>query len=204
LSAGRIGAASGILSPVLVVVGFAVHGPFPAEGDSARKIAHYYSVHAGSARIWAGGYVEFLGYLVFLPFAAWLWSTLRDAEGEGGWLAATWLSGAVVFLAMGLSSFAAFAAALHHGRELDAQELTTLTAAGSWAYFLSWPAAAVALGGAAAVALRTSVLPRWLAWLGALFSLVLLVAVPLRLAGVDALFLAWGAAVGAVQLRRRA
>ena len=69
MKTGWIGAASGILSPIAVVVGFAIHGPFPAEGDSVHKIAHYYSAHAGSARIWAGGYVEFLGYLLFLPFA---------------------------------------------------------------------------------------------------------------------------------------
>ena len=204
MKTGWIGAASGILSPIAVVVGFAIHGPFPAEGDSVHKIAHYYSAHAGSARIWAGGYVEFLGYLLFLPFAAWLWARLRRAEGEGGWLAATWFGGALVFLAMAIAAGTPFAAALHRGRELDPHSVTALTAAGDWLYFLSWTPGAVSLAAAAAVALQTNVLPRWLGWAGALVALALLVAVPFRLAGIDILILLWGAAAAVVLLRRPA
>jgi hypothetical protein len=64
----RIAAALGLLSIILSLVGFTIHG-YPAIGASGKEIAHWATTTDGQ-RFAFGIYVEALGLLLFLPFAA--------------------------------------------------------------------------------------------------------------------------------------
>lgn len=116
---------------------------------------------------------EIVALLFLLPFAGYLSSVLRHAEGERGWLSATALGAALVALAVKLGSgtFIIAADATEVGPALD----NTLTAANNAAFMLSLAPLGVMVGAAAIVALQTGVLPRWLGMLSAVTALALIV-----------------------------
>lgn len=115
---------------------------------------------------------EIVALLFLLPFVGYLSSVLRRAEGEGGWLSATALGAALVALAIKLGSgtFIIAADTTEVGPALD----ETLTAANNAAFMLSLAPLGVMVGAAAIVALRTSVLPRWLGVLSAVTAAALI------------------------------
>ena len=66
----RIGAASGVVSFVVTFVGFGVHGGLPSATTAAAIKSYIGGVSAGQTGL--GNYLELLGYLLFLAFAAYL------------------------------------------------------------------------------------------------------------------------------------
>lgn len=93
----RIAAALGLLSVVLIFAGFVVHG-YPDIGASGSQVAHW-AVATDPRQFAIGVYIEQIGWLLFLAFAAWLWSVLREAGGGAGWLATAGFSAAVLYSA---------------------------------------------------------------------------------------------------------
>ncbi len=112
----RGGAATGVLSIVVATIGFVLHGN-PPLGKSGPAIVTW-ATGVDQTRFTTGIYVELLGYLLFLVFAAWLWSVLRRPGDEAAWLSTAALVGAT--LSMGLSAIAdglwvALLAGVHQG-----------------------------------------------------------------------------------------
>ena len=196
-----LGAASALASIVLIFVGFGIHGSFKAQ-EAKAEVAQYYASHADSARVWTGNYVEFLGYLMFAIFVAWLWSIMRNEDHEDAWARAAVLVGGTIYLALAATSFAAFDAALRRGGEIGPDAAAALSELGLFTYYLSWPAAAVAMMGAAVGVGRSRILPRWLAWAAAAVAVILVAAAPLRLVAIDSLLQLWGIAAGVAWARR--
>ena len=196
-----LGAASALASIVLIFVGFGIHGSFKAQ-EAKAEVAQYYASHTDSARVWTGNYVEFLGYLMFAIFVAWLWSIMRNEDREDAWARAAVLVGGTIYLALAATSFAAFDAALRRGGEIGPDAAAALSELGLFTYYLSWPAAAVAMMGAAVGVGRSRILPRWLAWAAAAVAVILVAAAPLRLVAIDSLLQLWGIAAGVAWARR--
>ena len=131
----RVGAACGIIFPV---------GLFLTAGHHA---------------LWAGALIAIV---LFLPFLAYLCSLLRQAEGEGAWLAPSAFAAGVTGITLKLGSIApevairrghiATGTALHGALQGIADAATDVCL-----FPLAAMVAAVAL-----VAVRSSVLPRWL------------------------------------------
>ena len=98
---------------------------------------------------------------LFLPFLAYLCSLLRQAEGEGGWLALAALAAGVAGMTVKLASVAPDIAANHlaagamHNALEDIANVATVISM----YPLALLFAAVAI-----IALRTRVLSRWLGY----------------------------------------
>jgi hypothetical protein len=173
---------TGVLAVVLWVAGFLILSPgFIAQDATPEQVlAHH---QANGAQLIAGGYIFMLGTLAFVWFLGSLASSLRAAEGgigrvasiaSGGGLAmavcALLLPAAGVTIALGAGSMSAASAdALRHlpGVFFIGVELF----------------AAVLAGATGLVALRTAVLPRWVAWVSLLLALVLLIP-PIGWAGV--------------------
>lgn len=85
-SLSRIGASSGIFSVVMTFVGFGVHGGLPsaATADAVRS----YVDGVSSSQTGIGNYIELLGYVLFLVFAAFLYAVARAANPDRrNWLA---------------------------------------------------------------------------------------------------------------------
>src|SRR5439155_6632443 len=136
----RLGAASGVLY-VLALFGGSLFG-----GDIAKR-------------------VELVGMLLFLPFLGYLSGVLRQAEGANGWLATTALVAGLAAITIKLASAAPLLAA---DREATGTRLhDALVNVNDISFVLTMLPLAVLAAAAAAVALRTGVLPRWLGWLAA-------------------------------------
>jgi hypothetical protein len=98
---------------------------------------------------------------LFLPFLAYLCSLLRQAEGEGGWLAPAALAAGVAGMTVKLSSVAPDIAANH----LAAGAMhNTLEDIANVATVISMYPLALLFAAVAVIALRTRVLSRWLGY----------------------------------------
>ncbi|HUH14673.1 MAG TPA: hypothetical protein VML35_02175 [Gaiellaceae bacterium] len=172
--AERIGAASGIAFAALVILGFFVAGRPPKLADGAAPLAQYFADNRGGILIAA--YLGGLAIAFFVWFLGSLATTLRSAGEErmatiavgGGLVAAALAIGGI-----GISASLAHAAppggviAAASVEPLYRLEWLALTAA-------SFPIAALAWATAVAV-FRTGVLPRWVAWLSTVGTIVFLI-----------------------------
>jgi hypothetical protein len=181
-------------------------GKAPATCGAIFAIGLFVANGDGSAAYSASRYaVAGIAIVLFLPFLASLISVLRQAEGDRGWLTTTAAAAGVVGIALKLSS-AAPEIAIHRAHVADGTQLNTalqgiadaVTAASL--YPLGLLLAAVAI-----VAIRTAVLPRWLAVFAAVTAAALVVNAAFASAGsVPALvlFLIWTLATSVVLFRR--
>lgn len=177
----RIGASAGIAHIVVALAGFVIHG-YPETGATGKKIAEW-AATTDATRFELGVYVESIGYLLLLAFAARVWSILRRAEGEGGWLSVVALGGALLYVGMTLPINEMYTAILKGGKEgADPSTLAALRDVAQFTYLRSFLFLGVFFAGTAAVLLRTPALPRWVGWSAALFALGLLAPNPVSAA----------------------
>jgi hypothetical protein len=151
-------------------------------------------VHSPLSTVYAGGYVEYLGFLVFLIGALLLARLLRGTSETSGWLAACISGTAVTYTAVTVATgFAAGAAALyngHHGAPLAT--ITTVNDVRNFAFFLSVGVLGVFTMAVAGAVHATRTLPRWLAYTGYVVGPVCIAAVPLaRWGAIDSANLLW-------------
>jgi hypothetical protein len=139
----RLGALSGVLYVVLLM------GSTSTGSDAQFVIA-----------------LELIAILLFLPFLRYLYSILRQAEGEGAWLAPTAFGAGLVDLTIKLGSIAPGFAARTEG--LDPQLHQALEKMNSVAFIVTMLPLGVMMAAVAAVILKTRVLPLWLGLLAAI------------------------------------
>jgi hypothetical protein len=170
----RYGAFGGIVFVVLVIVTIVISGSPPKETDSAAKILKYYRDNADGIKV-----ASFVGTLATLPILLWagsLWARLRRAENGQPRLALVAvlglvLAGAVqgVLTAIG----ATIVLQLNNVGPTEAKFFfvlaTTMGAIGNIGI-------AVLVLAVSALAFRTHVFPAWVAWIGVVDGIVLLVA----------------------------
>jgi hypothetical protein len=113
------------------------------------------------------------GMLLFIPFLGYLWSILRQAEGEGGWLSATAFGAGLASITIKLASAGPGFAARTEG--LDPQLHQALDKINSVDFIVAMLPLSVMMAAVAIVALRTRVLPLWLGAMAALTAPALLV-----------------------------
>jgi hypothetical protein len=147
--------------------------------------------------------LELAALVLFVPFVAYLYSVLRRAEGEGGWLAPTVLGAGLLDTAIKLSSAAPALAArdLREGSQLD----TLLHDINNASFVLTMYPLALLAGASAIVILSTGVLPRWLGWSGAATAAALAANgsfLEAEFVPAFLLFLAWTVATSLVLVRR--
>lgn len=202
----RLGAASGVAYLVVSAVGngLATSGQ-PGVLASGEELLAWYKANTGPA-VTVGIGLEFLGFAAFMFFLAYLYGVLRDAEGQGGWLATAALGGGLVSVAVKLASYGSIWAAMARRDVLSAEAARTLTDLNSGAFFASWFTHGIFLVAVSAVVLQTGVLPRILGWSGLVLGVGCIAAimaptagpavVPYLLSGL------WLLAVSVVLLRR--
>lgn len=165
-------------------------------------------VESSLTKNFAGGYLEYLGTLVYLVGGLLVARLLRGDSATGEWLSSCIAAGAVVGVAVTVAvGYPAGAAALydgHHGAPLAT--VTAVNDIRNFAFFLSGGLSALfALGVAGAVVL-TRRLPRWVAYSGAALAVLYLVTIPGAGRGVfnvaTLLGFVWLAALGVVSLRQ--
>lgn len=173
-------ALSGLVSIVLLFVGQAISGGGSPDLTASRtKIASWLAQQHADAGHYAGGVIELIGILTTILFAATLWSVLRSSDSDDEIAAATAFGAGLTSAAIKLASLpAAFAALWRHTDGINPQLAAALIDMNNVSFVLTWTLDAVMLAAAATVIFRRAVLPRWLGWLGAVASAILIVSAP--------------------------
>ncbi|HVL86324.1 MAG TPA: DUF4386 family protein [Pseudonocardia sp.] len=208
-SPGRATGAAGLAHVVLLLAGFAIAMPSVLHDSPPAELRDFY-VDGAEAMIFAGGYVECVALLLFLPFAAGLHRRLRDREPRHGSAAATARMAAVCYVTIGLApgmSAAAAAVYLGHRGVEDPALLALATNLRSFSYFLSLLALSLFLVAVAVSAWRSGALPRGMSGSAAVLGIVLAAAVTRATGGwsdlVTLAVLVWLVAVSVWLLTRR-
>jgi hypothetical protein len=164
-SSNWLGAAGGMGFTVCAVISTAVVPQAPAFDAPASEIRAYVAGHRGGLA--AAAVLSCVGAVLFMLFVAMVSHRMGEAEGAPGFLASAFLIAGTVTAAMGLLGGLLQSALLR--RIEPAVDDSTLKAFHGLAQlvFFDGPSLpmAVALGAAAAAALRFGALPRATAWL---------------------------------------
>lgn len=179
----RLGAACGIVFPI---------GLFLAVGNG-NNFAPWRAV----AATWA--------LVLALPFLAYLYSLLRAAEGDGGWLSTVALVAGVSGVLLKLTSHAPELAIHRNGIDKGTELYKALDNSAGAATLVSLYPLAICCAAVAVIALREHVLPRWLGIFAAVTAVALAVNAGFLYASfVPALllFLLWTLVTSIVLLRR--
>lgn len=172
---GRLACFFGLAYALLGFVGWSLLPVGAVEPDDpAAEIARELVDQRG--RISAGILLTLFSLFFLLVFVSWLWRWLRDAEGEGGWVANVALVGGILLVGMLLIiTLLSIAATVLEDFGPDPVIARTLLV-------LQWQAVAVAfvpsaafVGGTAFVGHTAGVLPRWLNYSGFAIALGLLI-----------------------------
>lgn len=174
---------AGVLAALTFVVGMLFVADGPDSSDSDTKVLGWYADHGHRLQQLIGLYLLAFCGLFLLWFAAGLRQRLRAVEGPGGRLSNVAFAGATLCAGMlwiGAAATAAIAGAKSLGGVAgpgNADVARFLPQVGYAAILVFAMFGAIAMIDATSiVALRTGVLPRWLAWLGFLCTVVLLFA----------------------------
>ena len=167
----RLGAFAGIGAVILWVAAFLTIGDTTDKDKAAEILAAY---KADDGRIIAGTIMFLIGVGLFFFFLGALRDTLAAAEGPVASLTRIAYAGGVATgTCLALLPGGDMAGALNND-DLDASAALALNSVGDAFFLAAEYLLPVLLVGTALVALRTRVLPAWLAWLSLLIALVLL------------------------------
>lgn len=110
--------------------------------------------------------LEMVGWAALMCFLAVLYRTLRRAEETDDWGALAAFGAGVLMLALKLGSVAPLMAAWYRRDELTVPVAQTLSDLAGALFIVSGWATGLFVATAAASALRSQALPRWLGWMG--------------------------------------
>ena len=172
----RTGAAAlapltGVVFAVLAVIALFISGDRPDADASASEAVEYWTDKETANNV--GSLLEALAAVALLFFAASLWRALRRGEGAGGPLPVAAVGGGVVAAAgFGVDAAIRIAAADIAG---DVDPVVTQTISAIWVSYGTPIVIGLAtlIFAAGLSALRTQVLPLWLAWVGIVISVAL-------------------------------
>ena len=165
-----LGALAGIVFLVLAIVSFAVGGEPPDIDKPAQEIVDFYVDKKDMAFL--GAILEGIAATLFIFFAGYLRSVLRDVEGGRGFLSAVMFAGAIIF-ATGLAIDATLTFALAETAE-DIDPTAVQAVAAIWhndfvPFAVGVQIFTLALG---LLLLRGGVVPKWLGWVAIVLALI--------------------------------
>lgn len=201
----RVAGGLALAHVLLMLVGVMTSGT-PTIHEGQEGIEHSY-VEGSLARIFTGGYVETLAFVLLVPVLVFLGRAFGRRSEAGGWAsqsaAFAGLAYVAVVVAGGFAAGAAAAWGAHHGLALE--QALAINNIRNFAYFLS-----LALLGGHAIGLGLAarsdrVMTRWVGWGGPLVGTVLVLAVPATVAGVQdgatLVWLVWWVGLAVLMLR---
>lgn len=159
----RIGPATGILFVFLVLAGFAVHG-YPDVRPSDRRLQEWINV-TDLNRFTVGVYIEALGVMCLLPFAAWLYTSLRSVTGDRPWTAVLALAAGTGYVVLVLPINESWVGILEQGKHgLDVRVLQALVSTNQAWFDMSNMMIGLFLIAAGLAILQTRAIWRWAGW----------------------------------------
>jgi hypothetical protein len=168
----------------VALTGMILEGRASAGETTAAKLASI-AQHAGMMR--AGIVLEMLGCFCALVLAVTLYAITRDQDRDLALLGATFRVAEGV---IGVVSLQVTAATLWLATTANRPDAATIDTLGAYLFRFPWssdvPATCFAAGSTifAFLLLRGRIVPIWLAWLGVVASILILVLLPLKLVGI--------------------
>lgn len=160
---------TGVLFVILTVVGFLVGGEPPDADDPIDEVVEYWVDNDSAAMV--GSVLHALGAVALIFFAASLRRVLRRREDGAGILSVAAMAGGIVAAAgIGVDASIRFATADLAG-DVDPVVTQTLSALWSDFFFPMVVGIATLILATGLSALRTQVIPVWLAWIGFLICI---------------------------------
>jgi hypothetical protein len=204
--AARLGGIGGILYVVLFIPAYIVGSPdAPNRASTDQGVFDYFAEGLG-AFLFFNGVLTIFALFFLLWFLGALYGVLRSAEGdeEGGWLSSAALVGGIVFATL---SYAGVAVEIVHPATLsrfedfepDPQLVFMTLALASWLYHFCQVGTSVLATATSLLALRTGILPTWMAYVGFVVALLALLHFLIPLLGALAGLL-WIAVVSVLML----
>jgi hypothetical protein len=177
-AAVRLGGLSGILFVVLFVPSYLSAPDSPIATSGPQDVIDYFTDRQDGILI-INGLLLVFGAFFFLWFLGTLQGVLQDAEGEGHGFSSVSLAGGLIFIALVLTGAAVeivYPATLarFENFQQDAQLGFLSLALSGWMYRFAFVGMAALIAATSVIALRTSVLPGWVAWAGFVAALVAL------------------------------
>lgn len=159
----RAGGALGLAHVAVTLAGFAIVGPSEDTilGAQAGDVVRFYT-EADSTKVFTGGYVELLGYLLFLPFAVILTRHLAAASSSASVAAGTARLAAGVYVALVMVGFAAGGAALYAAQRGGVDMVFGLNLVRTFTYVTALAALGVFLIAVATAGMAGRTLPKGL------------------------------------------
>lgn len=174
VSSERIGAVSGIVFVVLVLIATFIAPIPPKASDSVEKITAYFADHR--AVLLTATYINGLALLPAILFIATLYAMLRQAEGAPGRVAIASFAGAILTAALATASGVIVSALAFTGRDADGPVVRGLFNLYQVVSTFSWFPQLVWLLPASLLMLKMPRAYRWVAWLGLLECVLALLA----------------------------
>jgi hypothetical protein len=204
--AARLGGIGGILYVVLFIPAYIVGSPdAPNRASTDQGVFDYFAEGVG-AFLFFNGVLTIFALFFLLWFLGALYGVLRSAEGEeeGGWLSSAALVGGIVFATL---SYAGVAVEIVHPATLsrfedfepDPQLVFMTLALATWLYHFCQVGTSVLATATSLLALRTGILPTWMAYVGFVVALLALLHFLIPLLGALAGLL-WIAVVSVLML----
>jgi len=176
-----LGAASGAIGFVLAIAAIfvgATTGTAAANpGASAEEVARAYASVA-TPLVWAGALLQILALVSLFGFATYVGTALLPERGRADWLRGLATGAGQAFVVVVLAGFVIGSLArFRAGPGLDISATLALFDVHVALYIASWVLGSVFMAAAAALGLRSRVLPVWLCIAAALAAVINLVAV---------------------------
>lgn len=176
----RIGPLTGLLSIALTFAGLSVHG-YPDIKPSDAQLARWLAtVDVNSFKV--GIYVEALGIVLLVPFAAWLYSHLRKGAGDSSWLPVAMLAAAAGHVTLTLPINEIYVGLVEQARKgLDIHLAQTMISINQAWFDMTGIVMGLFLVAAGAAMIRGGAMSRWAAWAAILIGVAQVVASPVGL-----------------------
>ena len=166
----RVGPATGLLFVVVLHVGFFIHGSPDIRPTDAKLSSWLANVDVN--RFGLGVYIEALGTLLFIPFAAWLYIHLRPDGTGSSWPAVAMLASATGWVILTLPIDQSLVGLLEQSRRgLDIRVAQTLVSVHQASYDTTAIVLGLALVTAGVSILRGGAMSRWAGWAAILIGL---------------------------------
>lgn len=172
----RVGAFSGVLASILLIVGGGLTdiNPIVDVTASSANIANVFMEK--QTEILAGTYLSLLGIFALMWFLAYLREVLLKNAGDKSWVVSVAFGGGLIACAMLLLSahfMQSFAILDNYGGETQAAKALYLLD-WNWYLLVEAPALAALVGATTVISFSNKIFPRWMNWWGILLTIILL------------------------------
>jgi hypothetical protein len=185
----RVGPAAGLLFFPLIMVGFSIHG-YPDIAPTDIQLAKWLAgIDLNTFKL--GVYVEALGTVLFLPFAAWLFGRLKQ-DGRDSWPAVAMLAAGAGWAIVTLPINESWAGLVERaGKGLDIGTAQTIVSINQAWFEMTGILFGLTLIAAGAAIIRGGAMSRWAGWSAVVIGVGVVASVPLGAASTPAQILAF-------------